>query len=178
MGISFYIVQLGEVWFACICDRSGAKSCNCVFNLAGLLQKFQVPSICNTGNYLLCFSKTQPPSQLHFSLPSIITTITSNEPWNTGTHKTDRKFTNHQSQAMTFWTCWSKFLFPERSTKMIDGSENANVSWLLNFGIHMFLKSAAIGSVLNSWFYFFLVSSQSSQAYAHRSDRKSLVPCP
>ena len=61
---------------------------------------------------------------------------------------------------------------------MIDGSENANVSWLLNFGIRMFLKSAAIGSVLNSWFYFLLVSSQSSQAYAHRSDGKSLVPCP
>ena len=121
MGIPFYIAQLGEVWFACICDHSGAESCNCVFNLAGLLQKFQVPSICN--NYLLCFSKTQPPSQLHFSLPSIITTITSNKPWNTETHKTDRKFTNHQSQAMTFWTCWSKFLFPERSAKMIDGSE-------------------------------------------------------
>ena len=43
-------VQLvtGEVWFACICDCSGAESFNCVFNLAGMLQKFQVPSTCNT----------------------------------------------------------------------------------------------------------------------------------
>ena len=117
MGIPFYIAQLGEVWFACICDHSGAESCNCVFNLAGLLQKFQVPSICN--NYLLCFSKTQPPSQFHFSLPSIITTITSNEPWNTGTHKTDRNspITNHKP-----WP-FEPVLFPERSSKMIYGSE-------------------------------------------------------
>ena len=36
-------------------------------------------------------SKVQkPPSQLRFPLPSIIITITSNEPWNTETHKTDR----------------------------------------------------------------------------------------
>ena len=120
MGIPFYIAQLGEVRFACICDRSGAESCNCVFNLAGQLQKFQVPSICNNNNYyLLCFSKTQPLSQLHFSLPSIITTITSNEPRNTGTHKTDRNspITNHKP-----WP-FEPVLFPERSSKMIDGSE-------------------------------------------------------
>ena len=59
-----------------------------------------------------------PPSQLRFTLPSIIITITRNKPWNTGTHKTDR-----QSQTMTFWTRWSKLLFPKRSAKMIDGSE-------------------------------------------------------
>ena len=36
-------------------------------------------------------SKVQkPPSQWLFSLPPIIITITSNEPWNTETHKTDR----------------------------------------------------------------------------------------
>ena len=29
-------------------------------------------------------------------------------------------------------------LFPKRSDMMINGSENANVSWLLNFRIHMF----------------------------------------
>ena len=40
----------------------------------------------------------KPPSQLRFSLPSIIITITSNEPWNTETHKTDRNppITNHK----------------------------------------------------------------------------------
>ena len=31
------------------------------------------------------------------------------------------KYTNHKSQTMTFWTCWSKLLFPKRSAKMIDG---------------------------------------------------------
>ena len=44
-------------------------------------------------------SKVQkPPSQLHFSLPSIIIMITSNEPWNTQTHKMDRNppITNHK----------------------------------------------------------------------------------
>ena len=43
-------------------------------------------------------SKVQtPPSQLRFSLPSIIITFTSNEPCNTETCKTDRKppITNH-----------------------------------------------------------------------------------
>ena len=176
MGIPFYIAQLGEVWFACICDRSGAESCNCVFNLAGLLQKFQVPSICN--NYLLCFSKTQPPSQLHFSLPSIITTITSNEPWNTGTHKTDRNspITNHKP--WPFEPVEVNFCFLRGPLRWLMAAKNANISWLLNFGIRVFLKSAVMGRVLNSWFYFLLISSQSSQAYAHRSDGKSLVPCP
>ena len=65
----------------------------------------------------------KPPSQLRFSLPSIIFTITSNEPWNTESHTTDRNppITNHKT--VTFWTRWSKLLFPKRSAKMIDGSE-------------------------------------------------------
>ena len=33
------------------------------------------------------------------------------------------KSTNHKSQTMTFWTRWSKLLFPKRSAKMIDGCE-------------------------------------------------------
>ena len=52
------------------------------------------------------------------------------------------KSTNHQSQSMTFWTRLSKVLFPKRSAKMIDCSENANTNWLLNFRIRVFLKSA------------------------------------
>ena len=48
----------------------------------------------------------------YFSLPSVIIRITSNEPWNTQTHK---------SQTMTFSIRWSKLLFPNRSAKMIDG---------------------------------------------------------
>ena len=42
----------------------------------------------------------KPPSQLRFSLPSIIITITSNEPWNTETQN-GSKSTNHKSQTMT-----------------------------------------------------------------------------
>ena len=52
---------------------------------------------------LLHFSKTRsevqkPPSQLRFSLPSIIVTISSNEPWKTKTHKTDLnpQIANHE----------------------------------------------------------------------------------
>ena len=66
-------------------------------------------------------SKVQkPPSQLRFSLPSIIIAITSNEPWNTETHKRDRNppITNHKP--------WPFVLFPKRSVKMIDGSEKRN----------------------------------------------------
>ena len=69
-------------------------------------------------------SKVQkPPSQLCLSLPSIIITITSNEPWNRETHKTDRnpQITNHD-----LLNPWSKVLFPKRSVKMIDTSEKRN----------------------------------------------------
>ena len=65
----------------------------------------------------------KPPSQLCLSLPSIIITITSNEPWNRETHKTDRnpQITNHD-----LLNPWSKLLFPKRSVKMIDSSEKRN----------------------------------------------------
>ena len=69
-------------------------------------------------------SKVQkPPSQLCLSLPSIIITIRSNEPWNRETHKTDRnpQITNHD-----LLNPWSKVLFPKRSVKMIDSSEKRN----------------------------------------------------
>ena len=54
-------------------------------------------------------SKVQKPlSQLRFSLPSIIITIRSNEPWNRETHKTDRnpQITNHD-----LLNPWSKVEF-------------------------------------------------------------------
>ena len=69
-------------------------------------------------------SKVQkPPSQLCLSLPSIIITITSNEPSNRETHKTDRnaQITNHD-----LFNPWSKVSFPKRSVKMIDSSEKCN----------------------------------------------------
>ena len=42
---------------------------------------------------------------------------------------------------MTFWTCLSKVLFPERSIKMIDGVEKRNRQLALNFRIRMLVKS-------------------------------------
>ena len=69
-------------------------------------------------------SKVQkPPSQLCLSLPSIIITITRNEPWNRETHRTDRnpQITNHD-----LLNPWSRVLFPKRSVKMIDSSEKRN----------------------------------------------------
>ena len=73
----------------------------------------------------------KPPSQLRFSLTSIIITITSNEPWNKETHKTDRNppITNHKP--------WP--------------TKNAIVSWPLNFAIHMFVKSAVIRAEKNKF---------------------------
>ena len=153
MGITFYTAQLGEVWFACICDQSGAESFNCVFNLPGLFQKFQVPSICN----IYCtFQKhknnenQKPPSQLHFSPPSILITVTSNEPWNTP-HRS--KFTNHQSpitnhKPWPFEPVEVNFCFLRGPLRWLMAAKNANVSWFFNFGIRVFLKSTVIGSVL------------------------------
>ena len=57
--------------------------------------------------------------------------------------------TIHKSQTMTFWTRYRNLLFPKTPLKMIDGSENANVSWLLNFRIRVYMKSAVIIRV--SW---------------------------
>ena len=50
-------------------------------------------------------------------------TTTSNEPWNTETHKTDREIFQSPITTMTSWTRWSKFLFSKRSAKMMDSSE-------------------------------------------------------
>ena len=87
-------------------------------------------------------SKVQkPPSQVCLSLPSIIITITSNEPWNRETHKMDR---NPQSQTMTFWTREVKFCFLRGPLRWLTAAKNAIVSWLLNFRIRMFEKSAIL----------------------------------
>ena len=81
-------------------------------------------SPCPPECYLQSETKIEPDlrlrSQLRFSLPSIIITITSNEPWNT---ESTKRIEIRQSQTMTFWTRWSKLLFPKRCAKMIDGSE-------------------------------------------------------
>ena len=87
-------------------------------------------------------SKVQkPPWQLRFSRLSIIITITSNEPWNTQTHKMDRNppITNHKP--WPFEPVKVKFCFLRGPLRWLTAAKNAIVSWLLNFTIRMFLKS-------------------------------------
>ena len=91
----------------------------------------------------------KPPSQLRFSLPSIIITITSNEPCNTETHKTDRNppITNHKP--WPFEPVKVKFCFLRDPLRWLTAAKNAIVSWLLNFRIRMFVKRAVISWVTN-----------------------------
>ena len=87
-------------------------------------------------------SKVQKPlSQLRFSLPSIIITIPSNEPWNTETHITDRNppITNHKP--WPFELVKVNVCFLRGPLRWLTAAKNAIVSWLLNFRIRMFVKS-------------------------------------
>ena len=79
---------------------------------------------------------------MRFLLPSIIITITSNEPWNTETHKTDRNppITNHKP--WPFEPVKVKFCFLRGPLRWLTAAKNAIVSWLLNFTIRMFVRSA------------------------------------
>ena len=88
-------------------------------------------------------SKVQkPPSQLRFSLPPIIITITSNEPWNIETHKTDRNPPITNQKPRPFEPVKVKFCFLRGPIRWLTAVKNAIVSWLLNFRIRMFVKSA------------------------------------
>ena len=76
------------------------------------------------------------------SLPSIIITITSKQPWNTETHTTDQNppFTNHKP--WPFEPVKVKFFVLTGLLRWLTAAKNAIVSWLLNFRIPMFVKSA------------------------------------
>ena len=56
--------------------------------------------------------------------------------------QTGSKSTNHRSQTMTFWTCLSKVLFPNRSAKMIDGSEKRKRQLAFELESSRFFKNA------------------------------------
>ena len=77
-----------------------------------------------------------------FRCRPIIITITSNEPGSTETHKTDRNptITNHKPRP--FQPVKVKFCFLRGLLRWLTAAKNAIVSWLLNFRIHMFVKSA------------------------------------
>ena len=81
---------------------------------------------------------------MRFSLPSIIITITSNEPWNTETHKTDRNPPITNQKPWPFEPVKVKFCVLRGPLRWLTAAKNAIVSWLLNFRIRMFVKSAVI----------------------------------
>ena len=88
-------------------------------------------------------SKVQkPPPQLRFSLLSMIITITSNEPWNAETNKTDWNppITDHKQ--WPFEPVKAKFSVLRGPLRWLTAAQNANFSWLLNFRVRVFLKSA------------------------------------
>ena len=90
-------------------------------------------------------SKVQKtPSQLRFSLPSIIITIISNEPWNTETHKRDRNPPITHHKPWPFEPVKVKFCFLRGPLRWLTAAKNAIVSWLSNFRIRMFVKSAVM----------------------------------
>ena len=62
--------------------------------------------------------------------------------WHTETHKMDRN-PPIKSQSMTFWTRWSKLLFPKRSAKIVDDSEKLQrqLVFELHNSLFSFLKS-------------------------------------
>ena len=114
-------------------------------------------------------SKIQkPPSQLRFSLPSNIITITSNEPWNTETHKTDRNPPITDHKPWPFEPVKATFCFLRGPLRWLTAAKNANVSWFLNFRVCVFMKSAVSSTYTangkrqiqaeNFFFLFFLIS--------------------
>ena len=99
-------------------------TCPHIYNLKFFMKKghkSNTSRLIFTWHY--CAFHKHANSQLPFSLPATIITITSNELWNTKTRKTDR------NQPITYHKPWPfdpvlvKFLFPEMSAKMTDGSE-------------------------------------------------------
>ena len=128
----FYSLYLYENAFEATC-----ASINSVFdqNFTGQqsIMRYRYAKLYCTFHKLANSKVQKPPSQLHFSLLSIIITITSNEPWNTENHK-----------PWPFEPVKVKFCFLRGRSRWLTAAKNAIVSWLLNFRIRMFVKSAVI----------------------------------
>ena len=82
-------------------------------------------------------------SQLAFFLMSTMIMIKSNESWNTETHKMDRNptITNHNLWPLELVEV--NFCFLRGLLKWLTAAKDANVSWLLNLRVQVFLQSAA-----------------------------------
>ena len=104
---------------------------------------------CSTGPIYCAFNKhtksevQSPPSQLHFLRPVIIIMITSNEPYNTETHKTDWNPPITDHKPWPFEPVYVKFCFLIRGPLgWLTAAKNVNISWLMNFRVRVYLKSA------------------------------------
>ena len=56
---------------------------------------------------------------------------------------------NHESQTMTFWTRASKHMFPKRSAKMIEGTENLKFAKCTAWYKEFRCESQTVGTALN-----------------------------
>ena len=112
------------------------------------LSKFSPKWACQQANSLLiipaaiCY-KLLLLSQ-HFSLPSILLPVLS-QAMKLVTQKHTKRIEIHQWEItkinMTLWSRWSNFVFLRGNHRWLTAAKKAKVSWLLNFRVHMFLKS-------------------------------------
>ena len=86
-----------------------------------------------------------------FSLPLIIITITSNKPWNTETYKTDQNPPIINHKPWPFERVKVNLCFLRGPLRWLAATKNANVSWLLNFRIHVLMKSAVMYAVVREF---------------------------
>ena len=82
-------------------------------------------------------------SQLAFFLMSTMIMIKSNESWNTETHKMDRNPTIANHNLWPLELVEVNFCFLRGLLKWSTAAKDANVSWLLNLRVQVFLQSAA-----------------------------------
>ena len=77
--------------------------------------------------------------------------ITSSKLWNTETQN-GSKSTNLKSQTMTYWTRWSKLLFPKGSAKMMNSSEKSKCQLALELqDLHVYEKRSKPDSLFSSY---------------------------
>ena len=75
---------------------------------------------------------------------SCVITMTSNQPWKTEIHKTDRSPPITVHKPWPFEPVEVKFCFRRGSLRWLTEAKNPNVSGLFNFRVRVFLKSSVI----------------------------------
>ena len=118
------------------------------------LSKFSPKWACQQANSFLII----PPASCyklsllskHFSLPSI---LLLSQAMKLVTQKHTKRIEIHQWEItkinMTLWSRWSNFVFLRGNHRWLTAAKKAKVSWLLNFRVHVFLKSTVVQRVTN-----------------------------